>query len=286
MPRPSQKPAILKATRSAPSPAAAQAHLEHEGAAHPTDDAPTLSAGEALVLVPPTVPPRRPAGPATGSSGEQPVDPALERQYEALLAGAQRSRKKQNLANVWGALEHLRAIRSTDYSVASVARTIRALGAPGPQEQSIRNAEGKDFRDLILAYGARYGMAEREPASSEETIVAQITDQRLAAQVRALLHQNRSLRGRLDAAHAAFRKLAPLATAAGRTLGAGPEGTPGTPTFTSMELASVRAFLGNLPELDCHLDPVTSALRLSNGTEVAGPGFGNALRKVLSAEAP
>jgi CRISPR/Cas system CSM-associated protein Csm3 (group 7 of RAMP superfamily) len=67
-------------------------------------------------------------------------------------------------------------VKSADFSIASVARAVEALALGGPKAQSIRNAEGKDFRDLIRAYIEEFGEPARgkSESSEDERIVGSI----------------------------------------------------------------------------------------------------------------
>lgn len=138
--------------------------------------------------------------------------------YEEIILRTTDKRKLRSLENVRRALEVMREQKTADFTVASVARTIQALGLRGPKEQSMRNAEGKDFRDLITAYvqthgkeQQTHGKEQRATANTEiDAIVSSIPDLRTAAQVRWTMVENRSLKRRLDLLRAAFTKLVPV----------------------------------------------------------------------------
>lgn len=209
--------------------------------------------------------------------------------YAEILGRTTDARKRRSLENVRRALEMMREQKAREYTVAGVARTIQALDMRGPKEQTIRNVEGQDYRDLIRAYDGLHGRKEGEKAGAAvDELIAGISDQRTAAQVRWLAVENRSLKRRLDLLHHAFTNLEALSLLPDGSLDerateALPDGR-GLPVLSTRELGALRAFLRNLHELDCALDPDTGALLHRSGLEVAGPGFEQALRKITAEE--
>ncbi len=216
--------------------------------------------------------------------------------YQEMLCRTESKRKKNNLTNVWTALEHLRQLKVEEFTVASVGRAINGLGLVGPKTQSIRNEEGQDFRDLIRAYDAEHGKRrDAKVLPADEELVVSIPDLRTAAHVRMVLNENASLKRRIDLLHATFRKLDQIRQippevydeTPSQVVSAAPGNlfpSPGrSHAFTPMEIAAVRRFIDNLDELDCTIDDDTGALLHNRtGLEIASPGFYFALRKVVN----
>lgn len=210
---------------------------------------------------------------------------SAERIRDELLARSTSTRKRNTVARLWRALEHLRSVHSHDFSLANVARTIESLGLEGPAEQTLRN--NRDFRNLIAAYASEHGGKKRKPAEEDE-LLATIPDLGTRAAVRLLQADNASLKRRNDMLHNLIRGLelrtgAVAAVVAGATDGeVSALPAPTTLSFTRAEIHSVDRFLGTMGrDHGWEADETTGAVVwASNGMEVAGPGFYNALRKI------
>jgi hypothetical protein len=214
-----------------------------------------------------------------------------EQVYQEILARTESMRKRKNLKNIWDALEHLRLLKSQDFSIASVARAIAAIGRPGPKEQSIRNAEGQDFREVIAAYSSHFGsIREVRPPSLSEDLIASIGDLRTAALVQTVLNENTSLKRRLDLLKNQFLKLAPvdigLASEPARRIAEQHQlPSPGA-TFTAMEVAATASFLENIrknrEDLQLEFELESGALLWRGGVlELANSAFYHALQKIV-----
>jgi hypothetical protein len=232
---------------------------------------------------------------ATDLAVHESVEPskpnAAEQAYQDLLAVTQSLRKRNSLKNVWDALEHLRQMKSQDFSIASVARAIQAMGRVRPKDQSIRNAEGQDFRDLIDKYTSHFGSGREErPRSLSEDLVASIPDHRAAALVQMLLNENTSLQRRLDILKNQFSKLAkvdvglkeetPRQAHADRSLPS-PSGM-----FTANEISATARFLesvrDNHEDHQLEFDPDSGALLWRGGIlELTNAAFFHALQKIV-----
>jgi len=209
-------------------------------------------------------------------------------------------RKQRSLTNVWNALEHLRGVKSRDFTAASVARTIEVLKLPGPKAQSIRNAEGRDFREIIRAYAAEYGDPKSKKSEYPESaeFLFGISDLRTAAKVRELLADNRSMERQINLLKNFIQKQPPvelnpdgsfatpaLASPDGKELPA----PPGTRQFSPIEIESVVSFLRVIQEsgedLNLIFEPYSGALLWKAGIlEVAKPGFLQVLTRVAYGE--
>jgi hypothetical protein len=161
----------------------------------------------------------------------------------------------------------------------------------GPKAQSIRNAEGRDFREIIRAYSAEYGDSKSKKGQCPESdeFLFGISDLRTAAKVRELLADNRSMERQINLLKNFISKLAPVEL--------NPEGSFAPPVvkeltesgvqqeFSPMEIDSVVSFLKAIEEsgesLSIRFDPSSGALLLQEGIlELAGPGFLHALSKI------
>lgn len=205
---------------------------------------------------------------------------ALDALYDEIVARTDSQRRLNSLKNLYETLRHLLSVKSSATSVAAVARAVHSLGHTAPKAQSIRNVEGKDFRDLIAAYTNLSDDRKSGAPSDDDKLVGDIEDLKIAAQVRWLLNENRSLKRRLDLLHAQFQKIEPI-----RLLAAGlPSDDAGSEReshgLTKIEIDAVRQFRSNLPDIDCVIDETSGALLYREKLEIAPPGFGQALVKL------
>lgn len=221
------------------------------------------------------------AAPASPAVALEAPRSAPEELFESLLAAATDARKRNSLMAVRRALDMMRETKAREYTIAAVARGLAALGYAGPKAQSMRNAEGKDFKTLIAAYAAEY-QAPPGPrrVSDDDDLVASIADHRAAARVQWVLNQNQSLQRRLDILHAQFKQLAAIELV---PEGVGARVSASRPQFTEMEVKAVRKFVASIGDLECSFDDETGALLHDrHGLEIGPPGLHQALQKVLS----
>ncbi|MCA2431204.1 hypothetical protein HFN06_07060 [Rhizobium leguminosarum] len=204
----------------------------------------------------------------------------LDELYSEIISRTDSQRRLNSLKNLYDTLRHLVSVKSNATSVAAIARAVESLGFNAPKAQSIRNVEGKDFRELISAYIALGDDGKSDEPSNDEKLVGGIDDLQVAAQVRWILNENRSLKRRLDLLHEAFQKLEPLKllSAAPSSNEVGSEGE--FVGFTKMEIDAVREFQANLSDIQCVIDETSGALLYRGNLEVAPPGFGQALVKL------
>lgn len=205
---------------------------------------------------------------------------ALDVLYDEFVSRTTNARRRNSLENLYKTLRHLLSVGSNVTSVAAVARSIADLGFNAPKAQSIRNVEGKDFRDLIDSYLALSDRNVSDTPSDDQKLVSGIDDLQVAAQVRWILNENRSLKRRLDLLHAAFQKLEPIKLLTTAAATDEFDGDAGHISFTEMEIDAVREFQANLSDIHCTLDAASGALLYNGNLEVAPPGFGQALAKV------
>lgn len=203
---------------------------------------------------------------------------ALDELYDEYVTRTNNKRRLNSLRNLYKTLRHLLSVGSDVTSVAAIARSIEELGFDAPKAQSIRNVEGKDFRDLIGAYVTLSGAKQFEKNNDDEKLVLGIADLRAAAQVRWILNENRSLKRRLDLLHAEFQELKPVKVLSATAPDSGGEGE--LIGFTEIEIEAVKQFRANLVDIRCVIDETSGALLYNGSFEVAPPGFGQALTKL------
>lgn len=216
--------------------------------------------------------------------------------YAEILSRTESPRKNRSLANVWDALEHLRIIKSQDFSIASVARAIDLLKHSGPRAQSIRNAEGRDFRELIKAYEKEFGPKKSDNPDEliPDHIVGSISDLRTAALVRQLLAEKKALERRNDLLKHQFARLLPVnleepvasdVDATARVLTSAP---PPLREFETFEISAVVSFIENVAkhsqDTKLRFDHSGALLWRDGDLELARPGFLQVLFRISGKE--
>ncbi|NKL02972.1 hypothetical protein GFM02_33260 [Rhizobium leguminosarum bv. viciae] len=204
---------------------------------------------------------------------------ALDKLYGEIVSRTDNQRRLNSLRNLYNTLRHLLSVKSNATSVAAIAGAVAALGFSVPKAQSIRNVEGKDFRDLISAYCAISDNGKSGEPSDDEKLIGGIDDLKIAAQVKWLLAENRSLKRRLDLLHSEFQKLQPMKLLGTLPVTENPASTEFL-GFTKIEIDAVREFQANLSEIDCVIDEASGALLYRGKLEIAPPGFKQALVKL------
>lgn len=128
--------------------------------------------------------------------------------YLAHKGSATKQAKVDNLTKVWGVLEALYEEGQQDYSLAEVGRRLEKVG--GPKTQSLRNAQGAHFREIIAAYATAAGGASRyvgKNKSSVEQALDLIIDPSVKATLRMALDEAKRVKVINDNLHAAFKTL-------------------------------------------------------------------------------
>lgn len=130
------------------------------------------------------------------------------RLYQAHRTATTNQTKVANLDRLWTVLDTIRDEGGRDYSLAEVGRRLEAIG--GPKTQSLRNAQGVHFREVITAYANVASGSTRYVAktkSNVEQALEMITDPSIRATLRMALEEGKRLKVVNDNLHAAFKNL-------------------------------------------------------------------------------
>jgi hypothetical protein len=128
--------------------------------------------------------------------------------YQAHRSVATKATKVENLDKVWEVLNAIRDDGGRDYSLAEVGRRLEKIS--GPKTQSLRNAQGTHYREIITAYANAVSGATRYLAKSKtnvEQALDLILDQSVRATIRVALDEAKRLKVVNDNLHAAFKSL-------------------------------------------------------------------------------
>ncbi|ABE35892.1 hypothetical protein DR64_5398 [Paraburkholderia xenovorans LB400] len=128
--------------------------------------------------------------------------------YAAHRSTATKPTKVENLDKVWGVLNAIRDDGGRDYSLAEVGRRLEAVG--GPKTQSLRNAQGAHYREIITAYADAVSGSTRYVPKTKANVdqaLELITDPSIRATLRVALDNAKRLKVVNDNLHAAFKSL-------------------------------------------------------------------------------
>lgn len=128
--------------------------------------------------------------------------------YLAHKENATKQAKVENLNKLWAVLEAIYEDGQQDYSLAEVGRRLEKAG--GPKTQSLRNAQGAHFREIIAAYATAAGGASRyvgKNKSSVDQALDLINDPSIKATLRMALDEAKRVKVINDNLHAAFKTL-------------------------------------------------------------------------------
>lgn len=216
--------------------------------------------------------------------------------YRACRDAATRLSKAQNLDRLWEVLDAIRQEGGRDYSLAEIGRRLETIG--GPKTQSLRNAQGAYFREIITAYTHAVSGSTRYVATTKSNVdqaLDLITDPSVRATLRMAIEEGKRLKVVNDNLHAAFKTLqvgTSLAVASAavpaKDLAHPPiTALPSPPAPTPRLLAAL--FKGidetRLAQQGLTVD-ADGSIRNEAGARVFPPSFVTAIRVLLAADEP
>ena len=120
--------------------------------------------------------------------------------WEDILGSTSNATKRRQLINLWTALERQATANSDDYRAVTIGARTTELG--GPTTQTLRNANGQDYRTIIAAFCEEIGATGKPTpkASSDpfDDLVKGIGDRTLRHQVRMIVQENKSLKNEVN----------------------------------------------------------------------------------------
>lgn len=206
----------------------------------------------------------------------------LER-YREILSRTSSTTKIGQLRNLAWVLVTQASARSRDYRVSTVGNRTAACG--GPSAQTIRNANGSDYRALIELFNGEVEKpkAAPVPAERDDALLAAIDDPSARNHVRLLLHDCASLRNQVNLLkNQIAREAPPIPT----VLSVPAQGLPATGAGTiAMSKSRREAIEHFVSEANMAMRRWRTnehgALVDALDIEIARPGFVEALRQIL-----
>lgn len=196
---------------------------------------------------------------------------------DGLLVTISDPRSQKMLQNVWKALETIRLANGNDYRIPIVAKLTEEMG--GPKAQSMRNATGIHFRNLIDKYASVHQRPEQSKGDDPHgKLLKEITDKHTKQHIRLLIQENTSLRNQLNIIKNNVARNAPpiLPTSADDQT----KSIAG-PILSEIELDSIKDFLEGLNKKGYEVNEF-GAIIDPDGIEFAPPGLIDALKGILA----
>ena len=116
--------------------------------------------------------------------------------FQNILDNTDSKKKKDNLKIVYDVLLHLYETGSSNFSIALIGKLSKKEG--GPITQTIRNAQGKDYRDLIDFFVNNITILDKHKENSDYKLSDYIDDPALKAHINIIISENKSLRNQLN----------------------------------------------------------------------------------------
>jgi hypothetical protein len=203
--------------------------------------------------------------------------------YLAHRSAATKPTKADNLDKVWEVLNAIREDGGRDYSLAEVGRRLEKID--GPKTQSLRNAQGAHYREVITAYANAVSGATRYVAktkSNVEQALDLITDPSIRATIRVALDDAKRLKVVNDNLHAAFKSLqvgATLPQAPAETVPMLPAPAPEAPLLAPRLLNALRKGIdpARLAQQGLRVGK-DGSIETEHGDKIFPPGFATAIQ--------
>ena len=128
--------------------------------------------------------------------------------YESLKRSSQKNEKIKNLDKLWQILNDIRESGERDFSLAEIGRRLEKVG--GLKTQSLRNKQGKYFRDLIHVYANGVNGSTKYIPKNRSTVdeaISLINDPSVRGVIRTALDDAKRLKVTNDNLHAAFKNI-------------------------------------------------------------------------------
>ncbi len=207
----------------------------------------------------------------------------LPNEVYASITGSATVRKKRSLEILHKVCQEQHKRGSVDYSIATIGRLSAEAG--GPATQSIRNKEGREYRELIAAWSTTNTLPKSKKQLGSinqafEKVLELIPDASAKAFVGLLISENRKLKGEnallKDAANVIIDKR-PNSDVSSKRI------ESEFPSLLPTELDALRAAIAdeNLKKLGWVVDPATGRVT-KNSQPIFKAGFATAILKLTS----
>ena len=199
--------------------------------------------------------------------------------FQNILDNTDSKKKKDNLKIVYDVLLHLYETGSSNFSIALIGKLSKKEG--GPITQTIRNAQGKDYRDLIEFFVNNITISDNYKENSDYKLSDYIDDPALKAHINIIISENKSLKNQLNILKNNMNKNYELNYHVENNINNSSTDTRNN-TLLSSEIESITKFIKDIETngISIKLTDIGS-LKDENDILIANPGFFDGLKKII-----
>jgi len=197
--------------------------------------------------------------------------------FQNIYENTQSGKKKKSLTIIYNVLLNLYESSGSNFSIAHIGKLSKKEG--GPIAQTIRNTQGKDYRDFIDYFVDNITILNNNRVDTELIISDYIDDPALKAHINIIIAENKSLKSQLNIIKNNMAKNYEL------TYNSSDESLPksNNSNLLSTEIESIKKFIKDVENnnLSTRLTAMGS-LKDENDILIASPGLFEALKKIVS----
>ncbi|MDN5114883.1 gamma-mobile-trio protein GmtX [Aliarcobacter butzleri] len=199
--------------------------------------------------------------------------------FQNILDNTDSKKKKDNLKIVYDILLHLYETGSNNFSIALIGKLSKKEG--GPITQTIRNAQGKDYKDLIEFFVNNITISDNYKENSDYKLSDYIDDPALKAHINIIISENKSLKNQLNILKNNMNKNYELNYHVENNINNSSTDTSNN-TLLSSEIESITKFIKDIENnsISIKLTDIGS-LKDENDILIANPGFFDGLKKII-----
>lgn len=199
--------------------------------------------------------------------------------FQNILDNTDSKKKKDNLKIVYDVLLHLYETGSSNFSIALIGKLSKKEG--GPITQTIRNAQGKDYRDLIDFFVNNITILDKHKENSDYKLSDYIDDPALKAHINIIISENKSLKNQLNILKNNMNKNYELNYHVENNINNSSTDTRNN-TLLSSEIESITKFIKDIENNSISIKLTNlGSLKDENDILVANPGFFDGLKKII-----
>lgn len=199
--------------------------------------------------------------------------------FQNILDNTDSKKKKDNLKIVYNVLLHLYETGSSNFSIALIGKLSKKEG--GPITQTIRNAQGKDYRDLIDFFVNNITILDKHKENSDYKLSDYIDDPALKAHINIIISENKSLKNQLNILKNNMNKNYKLNYHVENNINNSSTDTRNN-TLLSSEIESITKFIKDIENNSISIKLTNlGSLKDENDILVANPGFFDGLKKII-----
>lgn len=200
--------------------------------------------------------------------------------FQNILDNTDSKKKKDNLKIVYDILLHLYETGSNNFSIALIGKLSKKEG--GPITQTIRNAQGKDYRDLIEFFVNNITVSDKHKENSDYKLSDYIDDPALKAHINIIISENKSLKNQLNILKNNMNKNYELNYHVKNNINNNSLTDNSSNKLLSSEIESITKFIKDIETngISIKLTDIGS-LKDENDILIANPGFFDGLKKII-----